>query len=71
MADISKCCNTKCEQRESCYRYRVKPDLYRQSYAPYDSGKDNCFVSAAGWDERCLIPVGALIKDYFQEVSNE
>ncbi len=32
MADITMCQDKKCPKRENCYRYKVKPSLYRQSY---------------------------------------
>lgn len=32
MADITMCNNTECPLRMDCYRYRAKPNEYRQSY---------------------------------------
>lgn len=32
MADITKCTGDYCELRETCFRYKVKDNAYRQSY---------------------------------------
>lgn len=32
MPDISMCMGTGCERAAECYRYRAKPNPYRQSY---------------------------------------
>ena len=45
MPDIAMCANHACPSRETCYRYTVKPNPYRQSYsnfAPKD-GEDRCY----------------------------
>ena len=35
MPDISMCQQASCPKRGKCYRYRVVPDEYRQSYADF------------------------------------
>lgn len=33
--DISMCENKKCPQKETCYRYKAKPDPYMQSFCKF------------------------------------
>lgn len=40
MPDISKCSNEDCPLKESCYRYKVKPNPFRQAYTTYEPNKD-------------------------------
>ena len=40
MPDISMCDNNKCHVRETCYRFKVKPNPYRQSYG-FFGNKEN------------------------------
>jgi len=41
MPDITMCMNTKCEKRESCYRFKAIPDML-QSYSDFtDDCKNN------------------------------
>jgi len=32
MPDITMCRGGKCPKKETCYRYKAKPDPYRQAY---------------------------------------
>ena len=41
MPDISKCKNTECSRRESCYRFTVPPDPLLQCYADFEPEIDN------------------------------
>lgn len=41
MPDISMCSNTECELKNECYRFKAKPNPYRQAYADFPGGK-NC-----------------------------
>jgi hypothetical protein len=40
MPDISMCRNNSCLLRSGCYRYRAKPDPYRQAVANFGPGGD-------------------------------
>lgn len=75
MADISKCCDTQCPSREKCFRYRVKPAEFRQSYAPFrhalEDGRCNEFLPLSGWANEYLIPEGAIVKDFLKEDVND
>lgn len=45
MPDITMCSGQNCPLKESCYRYKAKPDEYRQSYftePPYDREYSKC-----------------------------
>jgi len=44
MPDISKCGNEDCPSKMKCFRYTVKPNKYRQSYADFSpkEGDDRC-----------------------------
>ena len=67
MADISKCCNNKCPKREECYRYRVKPNPYRQAYSEFKP-EMNCFKKIdSGWAEQWFIPKGRVVKNIFEK----
>jgi len=49
MADISMCSGKGCELKETCYRFKAKPNEYRQAYffnAP-KSSPTNCIYY---WD---------------------
>lgn len=68
MPDIAKCSNTNCPSKEECFRYRVKPSKYMQSYADFKPNKDGIcsgFSSLDGWNDIILIPLGALVKNLF------
>jgi len=45
-SDITKCNNTECPLKTSCYRATATPNPYRQSYAEFKpyvvEGKDVC-----------------------------
>lgn len=43
MPDITICINDKCEKKEECYRYKAKPNEYRQFYDVFDPKKIDCF----------------------------
>jgi hypothetical protein len=48
--DIAMCLGTDCPHKESCYRYKAKPNEYRQSYfsvAPIKDGKCDMY-----WGEK-------------------
>ena len=44
MADIAKCRNNECKSKDSCYRFTVPSNPFRQSYSSFqpDEGKDKC-----------------------------
>lgn len=45
MADISMCIGFRCPIKETCYRYKAKPNEHWQSYfkdTPYDHKKKEC-----------------------------
>lgn len=35
MADITMCTNKQCPLSESCYRFKAKPNEYRQAYSAF------------------------------------
>ena len=35
MADISKCRNKDCKDKETCYRFNAKANPYRQAYSDF------------------------------------
>jgi len=42
MPDISMCRNMECKLRMNCYRYRAKPNSFRQSYGTFYLVGDKC-----------------------------
>jgi len=43
MTGISMCANEKCTKKETCYRFKAKPNEYRQSYVGFQQdSKGNC-----------------------------
>ena len=44
MPDISMCNNQTCPSKDTCYRFKAKPNEYYQSYTTYvvPEGKDKC-----------------------------
>lgn len=44
MPDISMCQNHNCKMKEDCYRYKVAPNDYWQSYTNFMYEIDNCFI---------------------------
>ncbi len=60
MPDIAMCNNKTCPSRVNCYRYRAKPNRYRQSYVelqPNSSGKCEEYWSTNGFDDKSLEPL--------------
>jgi hypothetical protein len=41
MNDVTMCINHNCVKRAQCYRYRVSPSKYRQSYADFKTCPDS------------------------------
>lgn len=41
MPDITMCSNKDCSKKETCYRFKAKPNEYRQSYFS-DMKEENC-----------------------------
>jgi hypothetical protein len=58
MADITMCLGDKCHQKESCYRYMAKTNLYRQSFftKPPLQVDGNCpeFIEVQAWVKNVL-----------------
>lgn len=42
MADITKCTNEDCCQKNECYRYMAEASKYWQSYAKFERDMDGC-----------------------------
>ena len=43
MSDIRMCKNEKCTKKETCYRFKAKPNKYRQSYGGFQQdSKGEC-----------------------------
>jgi len=44
MPDITMCAGRNCPLKETCYRYKAKPNMQWQSYfeEPYDKKKQTC-----------------------------
>ena len=44
MADISKCADSLCPSKETCYRYTAPASMYWQSYGSFnrEEDEDNC-----------------------------
>ena len=40
MPDISMCQGRNCPQKETCYRYKATPDKYWQSWAEFDTARE-------------------------------
>jgi hypothetical protein len=58
MPDISMCKNEECPNKNTCFRYRAKPNPYRQSYF-LDHNHEDCkeFISIKGWADYALTPI--------------
>lgn len=58
MPDISMCKNEVCPNKNTCFRYRAKPNPYRQSYF-LDHNHEDCkeFISIKGWADYALTPI--------------
>ena len=58
MPDISMCKNEECPNKNTCFRYRAKPNPYRQSYF-LDHSHEDCkeFISIKGWADYALTPI--------------
>lgn len=62
MPDISKCANKDCPIRNICYRYRVKPSEFRQTYADFKPAcagnivQCTAFWSIEGYTVDSLLP---------------
>lgn len=41
MPDISMCVNEECKRKETCYRYKAKPDKYMQAYGEFKEPCDH------------------------------
>ena len=52
MADITKCENITCKDRDKCYRVQSKSNEYRQSYCNFPREDDKCewFIPLIGED---------------------
>jgi hypothetical protein len=52
------CKNEECPNKNTCFRYRAKPNPYRQSYFLYNNHED-CkeFISIKGWADYALTPI--------------
>lgn len=43
MTDISKCLDSTCPSKDTCYRWLAKSDPYRQRYSRFDrKGEEKC-----------------------------
>ena len=62
MPDFSMCLDQECPSRVHCYRYRAKPNEYRQAYATYKHEGERCwaYTSVSGWDDFSLVPMSVL-----------
>ncbi|MDB4278019.1 hypothetical protein N9917_00155 [Deltaproteobacteria bacterium] len=58
MPDISMCMNQTCPKRSQCYRYRVAPNPYRQSYGSFasDTEENPCRYFAAFVEADQVLP---------------
>jgi len=57
LPDISMCGNRDCTQRNNCYRYRAKPNPYRQTWAGFEQNEDgscDMFASIEGYEQEYL-----------------
>lgn len=57
MPDITMCMDMTCSQKETCYRYKAKPNEYRQSYfmnspRPEDGGECTHYWKIEDEDKR-------------------
>ena len=61
MPDISMCSNDNCKNNNECFRFRAKPNEYRQAYTIWHIENDgtDCagFTSIAGWSGYSLQPI--------------
>lgn len=50
MADISKCNGDKCDQKNTCYRFLVESNEYKQSWFAPDHTPTKCdyYIKAGG-----------------------
>ena len=73
MPDISKCANKDCPMRNMCYRYRVKPSEFMQTYADFKPAyagnivQCTAFWSIEGYAEDSLLPVDVEQPNLFKE----
>lgn len=56
MPDISMCKNKTCPKHNDCYRYRAKPNPYRQAYMNFEIEGTRCpdFITIKGWSPKSL-----------------
>ena len=42
--DIAMCKNKNCSKKDTCYRYKAKPNPYRQSYMSFGEDGESCYA---------------------------
>lgn len=60
MPDITMCLNRECSMRRTCFRYRAKPNEYRQSCYEFkqdENGNCDSYSDIIGYPEYKLRPL--------------